>query len=328
VKESVPRKGSLVVVRGFLREVQSFAGGILHYKKHEGIEHIEYPSTLVHPVVLVKGVCHLAPDSEKQIAEDTNRLNGLPQTMYFDDAAYSVLDSKTPTSGAYVFMEGDTLYKVLSLAGDNPCLLEVVWKALSNKSTRVGNNRWLREKEYSEAAYLALKPGGVDPRAAVEFAKEYPATFSVSSYLAQSKSPLNNQFKKKETIMNKILANNTSAATIAAYNEAGRLANKQATKLVSKALPMMARGYADTAFGRLVVANAAVMGVEQFMPENTQAKILTQAMLTQAYQEVFQLVDIEGMLDQLVNDPKLGKVLAKMETPKKVVAKKTTPVAE
>jgi len=61
---------------------------------------------------------------------------------------------------------------------------------------------------------------------------------------------------------------NLSAAKYAGYLEAGRLANKQLTKVLSKRLPMMVRGYADTPVGRLVTANIAVMALAHFRPED------------------------------------------------------------
>src|SRR6478752_2220874 len=52
-----------------------------------------------------------------------------------------------------------------------------------------------------------------------------------------------------------LLVNNKTTAKQAAFNEVGRIANNVAAKTLAKHLPAMARGYADTPIGKLLIAN-------------------------------------------------------------------------
>lgn len=105
---------------------------------------------------------------------------------------------------------------------------------------------------------------------------------------------------------------NLSAAKYAGYLEAGRLANKQLTKVLSKRLPMMVRGYADTPVGRLVTANIAVMALAHFRPEDQILAKLAEAAQVQAYQELLQNLEIEGFLDELMESSSMKAAIKKL----------------
>lgn len=123
---------------------------------------------------------------------------------------------------------------------------------------------------------------------------------------------------RKDTIMNKIeqvVDTNKKAITSAAFLEAGYIANKQMSKVLSKKLPMMVRGYADTPAGRLVVANLAVMLVQHFRPDNKQLVRLTSAMQTQAYGELIRELDIDGMIDELLESGSIKRAMNTLEAP-------------
>ena len=74
----------------------------------------------------------------------------------------------------------------------------------------------------------------------------------------------------------------------------------------------MVRGYADTAVGKLVIANIAAMAAAQLRPQDATLQKLTMAMTTAAYQEVIQNVDIEGMLDSLLSSPDIQRAINKL----------------
>lgn len=105
---------------------------------------------------------------------------------------------------------------------------------------------------------------------------------------------------------------NLSAAKYAGYLEAGRLANKQLTKVLSKRLPMMVRGYADTPVGRLVTANIAAMALAHFRPEDRILAKLAKAAQVQAYQELLQNLEIEGFLDELMESSSMKAAIKKL----------------
>lgn len=107
-----------------------------------------------------------------------------------------------------------------------------------------------------------------------------------------------------------VLNRNKVAAAAAAYLEAGRIANNQASKLLSKGLPMMIRGYADTPAGRLVVANLAQAAFAQFRPQEPKLTKLGAAMTTAAMQELLQTVDVEGFIDTMLNSDATKKAIA------------------
>jgi hypothetical protein len=116
---------------------------------------------------------------------------------------------------------------------------------------------------------------------------------------------------KEPNMLNKIIEDNKSLAVSGAYLEAGRVANNQITKLIAKKAPMMVRGYVETAVGRLVIANIAKMAVEHFRPEPALVT-LTNSMVAKAYQEMIEDLDIEGMLDELLSDPKVKSAISKV----------------
>lgn len=101
---------------------------------------------------------------------------------------------------------------------------------------------------------------------------------------------------KKETMLENIIATNKTAATQAAYLEAGRLANATAQNILFKKFPSLPQ----TPFNALVVANLADVIGKQIKPSPKLQKITT-AMVTQAYAEVYQLIDLEGMIGELLN---------------------------
>lgn len=115
------------------------------------------------------------------------------------------------------------------------------------------------------------------------------------------------------TVLGNIGRTNLSAAKSAAFLEAGRIANKEVTKLAAKVLPIMVRGYADTPFGRLLTANVAVMAAAHFRPEDDKLQQLVEAMQVQAYQELLQTLEIDEFLESLLESPKIKTALGKLK---------------
>lgn len=116
---------------------------------------------------------------------------------------------------------------------------------------------------------------------------------------------------KEPTFTENLIGNNKHYAVSGAYLEGGRIANNQIAKLLAKKAPMMVRGYIDTPIGKLVIANLAKMAIDHFRPEPA-LRELAGAMMAKAYQEVLEDFDIEGMIEELVSDPKVKSALAKV----------------
>jgi len=115
--------------------------------------------------------------------------------------------------------------------------------------------------------------------------------------------------QKENTLMDKLVNTNKIAAQNAAYNEASRIALNQLTKIAAKNAPLMIRGYLETPFGKLVLANLAVAAVGQFRPNDTKLAKLAVAAVAQAYQEVYQTFDIEKVINEFVDNAAIKKVL-------------------
>lgn len=104
---------------------------------------------------------------------------------------------------------------------------------------------------------------------------------------------------------NNILDTNKAVATSAAFMEAGRIANNQVAKLIAKKAPLMVKGYVETSYGKVVIANMINIAVEKFRPGDAKLEKLSKAMMVQAYQAVMQDFDIEGMIEELFNNPQI-----------------------
>jgi len=109
--------------------------------------------------------------------------------------------------------------------------------------------------------------------------------------------------------VNAVIEQNISLGTSAAFLEAGRIANNQLSQIASKKLPIMVRAYADTALGRLLLANVALMARDHFRPNDERLAKLVNAMTVSAYQEVLQTFDIEAMIEDLISNKTIVKAL-------------------
>lgn len=109
--------------------------------------------------------------------------------------------------------------------------------------------------------------------------------------------------------IDQVIDKNKQTAVSAAFMEAGRIANNQVAKIASKQLPVMLRGYADTALGKLVLANAANFAAQKLRPQDQRLGKLTGAMMVQAYQELYADFDIEQMIEDLLENSTIKKAL-------------------
>lgn len=129
---------------------------------------------------------------------------------------------------------------------------------------------------------------------------------------------------KKENTMNSIIsrliATNKKAAGDAAVLEAGRIANNTLVKIIVGKLPFLTRftsaKYFQGPVGKLVVANGALVLAQQLRPNDPRVRSLTEAMAVQAYQETYQMVDVEGVIDQLLNLPEIQRAMRKLDEAK------------
>jgi hypothetical protein len=124
---------------------------------------------------------------------------------------------------------------------------------------------------------------------------------------------------KMNTTVNSVIDKNVSVAKTAAYLEAGRIANNQATKFIASKAPLMVRGYVDTPFGKLVVANMAALAASKLRADDKRVAKLTEAMMVEAWQEVYQMVDIEKMIDEMLSSESIKKALNKLDEPEVAV---------
>lgn len=119
----------------------------------------------------------------------------------------------------------------------------------------------------------------------------------------------------KENKMTKVaqaIDTNKNAAILAAQLEAGRLANKHATKLISGKLPLMVKGYADTPLARLAFANAIKFAVDnygsKFGKHKELASQVSRAMVIAAYSEIIANFDIDSMIEQFLEGKEMKKI--------------------
>lgn len=130
------------------------------------------------------------------------------------------------------------------------------------------------------------------------------------------------QTKGKE---DKIMANNvkTTAVAVAGKNKtaaiavarmtAGKVAMEQVTKVIKPKLPMMARGYAETPLGKLVMANLFNFAITQYLPENKKAIMVADVMLEGAMLEAMSSLNIEEQLNNILDSVDVSKIAGSKE---------------
>lgn len=127
-------------------------------------------------------------------------------------------------------------------------------------------------------------------------------------------TPTQEQTQMANSKVSNIVQKNVDLGTSAAFLEAGRIANNQLSSLAGKKLPIMVRAYTDTALGRLILANIALLAQEHFRPDDTRLQKLANAMTVSAYQEVLQQFDVESFIDDLLSNNTIKKALKQVDS--------------
>ena len=106
-----------------------------------------------------------------------------------------------------------------------------------------------------------------------------------------------------------VVASNKAAGTVAARLKAGSVLNTAAISAIkkSKVVPMMLRGYLDSPFAPLVVANLAMFATTY--TTNPKAKQAAQLMMDAAALTLANQVDIESIVASLIENPAVAAVL-------------------
>ena len=114
------------------------------------------------------------------------------------------------------------------------------------------------------------------------------------------------------TVTQELTQLNKQAAVSAAVFETGRLANKKIIDLVKNHIPASLINYMDTPLGKLALANAVLIAVQQFKPDSKNLEKIANGMVVAAYQELIQQYDIQGMLETLSSDTKINNAIKKL----------------
>lgn len=106
-----------------------------------------------------------------------------------------------------------------------------------------------------------------------------------------------------------VVANKNKAAAItAARMTAGKVAMEQVTKLIKPKLPMMARGYAETPVGKLVMANLFNFAITQYLPDSIKAQLVADVMLEGAMMEAMSSLKLEEQLNSILDSVDVSKL--------------------
>lgn len=109
--------------------------------------------------------------------------------------------------------------------------------------------------------------------------------------------------------LQQVLQDNLKSATAAGKLEVGHVANEQLTRILAKRLPSKYAPLLETPFGALAMANATVYIAQAVQPNNQTLASVSQAMLVDAYQQVLALVDLPGLVNDLLNNTEVAKAL-------------------
>lgn len=100
---------------------------------------------------------------------------------------------------------------------------------------------------------------------------------------------------KENNMLNNVINTNKQAAVQAGYLKAGRVANKALEGIVRKRFPTLP----DTPFTGLVLANLVDVLGKQVKPSAELARV-SGAMVTSAYLDLYTVLDLEGMVEELL----------------------------
>ena len=104
---------------------------------------------------------------------------------------------------------------------------------------------------------------------------------------------------------------------LAAKLEVGKVATAQLKKVVKPNLPMLVRGYADSPFFDIVLANAVGVALREYASENEKAQIVAEAMIQSAAIEMMSSFDLNGMIDDMLENVDVSKIIKLEDSSKK-----------
>ena len=116
--------------------------------------------------------------------------------------------------------------------------------------------------------------------------------------------------------LQQIIDANMAGLSTAAQLETGHVANLQLVKIVGKRLPKQYEAMLKTPFGHLLLANAVNIAGQSLYPQNALLKKVSNAMVVDSYQQLIKLVDIPGIIDELLNNKEVLTAHAKDEADK------------
>lgn len=168
----------------------------------------------------------------------------------------------------------------------------------------------------TEVGFLGIRKDGFMTPVAVEegldwvledvIKEEEGSLFNKAPEISKSEN-INETKGNKIMKVNNIVIANKSAAVSVAKIEAGRIAVKQAVKMIKPAVPVMARGYLETALGELIVANLFKFAVDNFAANNDKAALVADAMLQGAMLGTIQSLNVEQLINEVLGKVDLSK---------------------
>ena len=116
------------------------------------------------------------------------------------------------------------------------------------------------------------------------------------------------KMSKVTNIVNTTVDVNKEAIKLAAKLEIGKVATAQLKKVVKPKLPMMVRGYADSALFDIVLANAVGIALREYAPGNEKAQIVSEAMIQSAAVELMTSFNINDMVNDMLENIDISKI--------------------
>ena len=109
--------------------------------------------------------------------------------------------------------------------------------------------------------------------------------------------------------LQQVLQDNIKSATAAGKLEVGHVANEQLVRILGKRLPTKYAPLLETPFGALAVANATMYVAQAVQPGNQTLASVSQAMVVDAYQQILKLIDLPGLVNELLTNTEVAKAL-------------------
>lgn len=157
-------------------------------------------------------------------------------------------------------------------------------------------------KEYFNSAAYAAYMKEVAVTKSNTFKKEYEAKFTNDKEVGDT------NMRSNKTVVKRTTDANVDAAKVGAMVATGRTVNAVVLDKVRDKLPLMARGYADTAFGAVILANIVDFGIKQYFADNAKFNYVSDAMMQAAMVDLMAEFDFEGMINDILSNVSLGDI--------------------